>query len=456
MTCEDSQEFLMDDANIEELPLELLVHIFSYLSLEELFSSVQHVCLYWKHVYESPILWSNTIYRPDLNMGESQMVQFLKQIPRLRKINVTRPIDADIFVDSVVQSCPDIHVFHAPNIYDLSCDHLKTLVTRYPHLDSFSIKIGQSDVGRFIEILSGLKRLKSLKIRVIFSTSFRGKLRPIADGCPSLKHLTLIGSGYYVTSDDMSYFLEKKKDTLVYLNVQCLSLTPQVLKLLSSSKSLEDLKIGSMSIQKRSFAYFFGLTSRLKRLAIRYYRELEPALSEMFHIPWKSLSYLHLSYLTKMSLESIFCNCPSLETLYLDGADSLMTDGDFASIHKLSKLSRLRLYRFKLLRDRTAEFIAECGNMRYLKLSTCPAMSDESIGYLVRCEKMKELFIDHFNLTGSTLHRIESLLHLTLLQVTYCDDIDPDVLVRLKQRMPHLTIRTEAQTIWMAPYLFTS
>jgi len=51
-----------DIMNINDIPSELLLHIFSYLPQRDLFITTDQVCQYWRHLCLSPPLWKNIEY----------------------------------------------------------------------------------------------------------------------------------------------------------------------------------------------------------------------------------------------------------------------------------------------------------------------------------------------------------------------------------------------------------
>jgi hypothetical protein len=67
------------------LPNEILLKIFSYLSMRDISLSVRNVCTRWRAVSEDDEIWKVQVYTPDDSTPEEEIVCMLKYMPALRK-----------------------------------------------------------------------------------------------------------------------------------------------------------------------------------------------------------------------------------------------------------------------------------------------------------------------------------------------------------------------------------
>ncbi|VEN44539.1 unnamed protein product, partial [Callosobruchus maculatus] len=75
------------------LPNEVMVHIFSYLTHEELYKIARCVCKRWYLLVSSPVLWKRITVKQ--NVPSSVLLKWLENSPLLKELNLTGRGDID-------------------------------------------------------------------------------------------------------------------------------------------------------------------------------------------------------------------------------------------------------------------------------------------------------------------------------------------------------------------------
>jgi hypothetical protein len=71
----------------DELPNEMLLKIFSYLSMYDISLSVRNVCTRWRAVSEDDEIWKNRVYSPHESTPKEEIICMLKNMPALNNFN---------------------------------------------------------------------------------------------------------------------------------------------------------------------------------------------------------------------------------------------------------------------------------------------------------------------------------------------------------------------------------
>ncbi|XP_045597438.1 F-box/LRR-repeat protein 2 isoform X1 [Procambarus clarkii] len=75
------------------LPNEVLLYIFSFLSVRELCVSVAPVCTSWRALARDPTLWTHLVFTSKHRLEKEQMVRLLRASPLLRSLELERSED---------------------------------------------------------------------------------------------------------------------------------------------------------------------------------------------------------------------------------------------------------------------------------------------------------------------------------------------------------------------------
>lgn len=86
-------------AKIEDLPVEIIIKIFSYLSLEDLYKNVRFVNYNWWCTASSPCLW--TIIKAGPDISTNMLSNWLDMAPRLKTLVIDFRVDAGVILSKV-------------------------------------------------------------------------------------------------------------------------------------------------------------------------------------------------------------------------------------------------------------------------------------------------------------------------------------------------------------------
>ena len=100
--------------NIQDLPVEILHHIFSYLTLPQLCRQVAPVCQRWRHLAADPIHWQRLVIGP--NVTSTDLCKCIRRSPLLKSLCLHWRTDLTIA---------------EVNLFSISCRHLQQLNLAY-------------------------------------------------------------------------------------------------------------------------------------------------------------------------------------------------------------------------------------------------------------------------------------------------------------------------------------
>ena len=130
----DSSDYDGDDYfNIQELPLEIIHYIFSFLTLPQICQHVAPVCQRWRHLAADPMHWQRLDIGP--NISSAHMRSCILRAPMLRTLCLHWRIDLTLAeVNLFALSCPqlqDLNLSYCDNINNAVQLHLFTLYLIY-------------------------------------------------------------------------------------------------------------------------------------------------------------------------------------------------------------------------------------------------------------------------------------------------------------------------------------
>jgi len=152
--------------NINDIPTELLLHIFSYLPQRDLFITTDQVCQYWRQLCLSPPLWKHVKYsaiRGDCSHSVEQLLQIQSYVTQLKiaagdidnlfgfqqKLHFLNLKTLDVsdkfvasedFFDKIVQRCPNLE-----NIKIWAGSNMEHGLSKLSDLDLLTIDVGYFD-----------------------------------------------------------------------------------------------------------------------------------------------------------------------------------------------------------------------------------------------------------------------------------------------------------------------
>ncbi|XP_033609752.1 F-box/LRR-repeat protein 3-like [Cryptotermes secundus] len=454
-----------------DLPDELLLIIFSNLSIEDLAMSVQHVNSHWKNVSQDDSLWEYQTFSPGCKMSDEEISRHLRNMPALRSFCPSRGTNTKV-VDTLCKYCRDIRHIYFGYSHKLSNSTLHQILKKFPHIEKLVIPLPkETDQLHFADLVAQLKKLTTLSFTShCVSTVANGVLRAIADGCPSLQ---CVDMGFSKSqTKDIEYFLEKRGQQLSSFSVRSY-ISTVAHRLLTECANLESLTYHNLNADlPDTYIQSLSKMSEMRELVLRYFREGQTRnVSSIFKN--QSMSKLITLYLYDSddfdgsSLAVILTNCPQLQRLTVHECG--LTDDGFQYTRTWKNLQYLDIARCLLITDKSMEYVgAGCPNLSHLRVADCykltnkgteyvcsgcqklkylsiqnyPAITDDVMEHIFKCKQLEVLELSHTShLLGINFHLIPStLVHLTELHVHGCSSLDKKCMDKLKEEMPHLLI----------------
>jgi hypothetical protein len=198
---------------LDNLPDDVLVMIFSYLSIDDLSTSVRDVCIRWRSLSESAQIWRDLCFIPSSTTTRDQLVTRLQGMPKLRAFEYHGTCD---IIGTLSQYCTSLRVLHASRV-TINATVLNAAMGGLPELTELGILITLGREGT--ELTSIIGQSQTLQRLTLYDSRTKivdeGLLRPIADGCPNLIELAINLEGDINLDEQFCYFLQRKKLQLV-------------------------------------------------------------------------------------------------------------------------------------------------------------------------------------------------------------------------------------------------
>jgi hypothetical protein len=453
--------------NITDLPDELLLEIFSNLSIEDLALSVQHVNAHWKDVTQDDSLWKDQLFSPEYKMTDKEIARHLMNMPALRAFCPARGTNTKNIIHTMCKYCRDIRHIEFKGSHKLTNFRLQQIIKKYPHLETLHIPVPkESDQLCWAVLVGQFQNLTTLNFTYNYvDTVADGILKAIAEGCPVLLHLDL---GQTMFQDgDVQYLLKRKGKQLLSFSVRryISSITHRLLT--DCCVNLENLWYeNSNEYFPSTKIQFLSKLSKLHNLTLSYFDVpnifKNQALSKLIN-----LDLFGCTDLDDTALTGILTNCPQLKSLNFRG--ERISDNGLQHIGNCKNLEHLRMYASSSLTDKSMEYVGAgcpnlkhldiggcsgltnksteyvcigCQKLRYLNIESCPEMTDAVLENIFRSRKLEVLVLAcNSQLLGTNFPLIPSnLIHLTELDVWECVSVDEKYLHELHVVMPNLKV----------------
>ncbi|XP_066994852.2 F-box and leucine-rich repeat protein 13-like [Anabrus simplex] len=440
---------------IDDLPDDVLVEIFSYFTFSHLMKSVQHVCQRWKHVVQFSDLWINLTYVPNEQGVEhdKEVITMLRQAPKLRTLNLrARPVDYSV-LHGALDHCHNLRRLELNGRQKFGVGVLNSLLQECPLIEYLHLP---NEVLNKVECSEVIARFENLQTLVVGEISdqweYPAVLKPLADGCPALRHLNLLREMH--THDDLGYFLDRKKDQLVSLAVGWTSADwMNTIPLLVVCRSLNSLHIDSyynefcndymdIEIEPHFEPFKFlsrGITSlTLSKLNYITLSDIVGIFSNKAMSHLKELRIIEYGEYSDELGKVIIENCPHLTLLHITDCYDL-SDSSVETVYTLQDLENLNLSHSSLSRHGMKSII-KCEGLKFLYLHDCQKLKVDSD--LFHLKNLQVLNLSNCDVSGLPLHLLPSTLkRLRVLDLMYSENVDQESLTDLKRLMPHLLIK---------------
>jgi Leucine-rich repeat (LRR) protein len=447
----------------DQLPNEILLKIFSYLSIDDLVLCVRNVCTRWRTVSDDDEIWMPLRYSPHGSVPQEDIIRNLQNMPALRTFRYTGICN---IIENLSEYCRRIRVLKIPHI-KLKASLLKLTMERLTELRVLDILISPTEGGpELTRIIGQSKTLVRLHLTSADGdTLTEGLLKPIADGCPNLKKLKC--EDFNCPSSEICYLLQRKKHQLVTYDHRGL-VSADFFTALNECTNLKRLTFIDVHIDG-PFEEIPPITKlqNLEALEISCCRfpMVKKIPLTLFLETFPFLSYIGIPY-AEGNIDDltnkILLKCPSLEYLNLEGNYELHCRG-LRNIGSCKLLKYLDVSSCTELRKKAMKYVAEgCPELQYLDVSGID-ISDGMFRQILRCSKLKTLLMEDCDLSAINLN-----LNLTNVTALLHSHIGPgfelltDVMKKIEEGMSCMVIqdasrdaskysRLEAHPIRMCP-----
>jgi hypothetical protein len=429
-------------ASIEQLPDEILLKIFSYLSIEQISLHLSNVCARWRAVSEDDDLWKNRTYFPKANTPKEKIIFMLENMPALRKFQY---YGIHNVIEKLSECCRKISVLIIPGI-KLNATLLELTMERLTELSALHISISPTRKGSQLTRIIG--QSKTL-LNLILDSSDRkalasGLLKPIADGCPNLKKLKC--GAFNCPNSEICYLMKCKKDQLqAYDHYGHIS--ADLMKAMSECMNLKRLTVLSVDIDVT--VHELCPITQLQNLTVLQMTYCKASV--VYKIPLTlfinalpRLTYLGIPYALgniDAITNEIIQKCPLLTHLDLEGNDEFHSRG-LRNIGSCKMLKCLDVSRCTELGVEAMKFVAEgCPDLQNLDVSGI-LVSESMFRQILRCRNLKTLLIRYCDLRNIDLKLIpRNIPGLSYLYIGPCFPLPDDAINEMKETMPQLVIK---------------
>ncbi|XP_049797444.1 F-box/LRR-repeat protein 2-like isoform X1 [Schistocerca nitens] len=446
---------------INDLPDEILIIIFSHLSLTELLD-VQKVCHHWKTLSRAPELWNHKEYligcpsvRPrdtlrghhrarQFGATDREAIEFLPNAPDLRKVRMLQPVSPCV-IRALYTSCHRLSELSLVSLQRINYPMLKNLVEKCPKINSLTIP---SEVMRSEILAQAVSHLEHLRVLCLGEYDSSNEtpllLRLIADSCPQLEEVDFTFS--YVNMDDLEYFLEAKNNTLKSIRIKWTMAGCVTPLLASCAGGLERLRLYKYDVHVEELEAFTAL-GRMENLQELKMGWIDPspgtaalAFKDGRLRKLRALDLRCSSALDDATIIAICRGCPALRELYLWGADKL-SDFAFSEIYRLQRLEILDVSCCKALGGALIPFLTGLPRLHTLIMEEMnfPKL-EPGLSSIVKLSNLRRLSLQNSIVTGVPFDQFASkLVRLRNLNVKWCRRV-PGGVKRLMELMPAVRI----------------
>jgi hypothetical protein len=412
--------------NINDIPSELLLHIFSYLPQCDLINTTDQVCQYWRQLCLSPPLWRNVeyfvhtfeqlfqiqSYVRKLKIPSGNLIGFFKDHRKLQFLNLKTldlsdmPVrNSEAVFGKIIERCPNLE--NIKFYSDRRPYNMEHSLSKLSDLELLTIDMGyfcgtQTLDENLILFLKRQPRLKKLVLRGWHAIS-NTTISDILDYFPNIL------SFYIDNNDNISNEAFTRSDKILNLK-----------ELTFQSKSIDD--DGLQHVTKRA----------------------------------KQLKVLNIEYCEKMTDKALHCISqyyPLLEKLSFGKTSSFTGDnftnrGLFSIAERLLSLKYLSVIGCKNIDDDgVISLVKSCHGLTYIRLKGCTEMTDNSLLAIgEHCHLLREAdFSNCFSISARGVYcLIRSCTGLYKLNLSFCRGISNDNIDDVKEN--HLSEVKDQQT----------
>lgn len=385
----------LGECHINNLPCELLLYIFSFLSVCELCISVAPVCTAWRDLAKDPSLWTHLVFSFQHCVEGERVRRLLEGSPLLLSLELQNREDSGDLLQQVAASCTKLRELTVKFCDGLTEDTFKLLMENCPDILYLNIEGSYVYGSKSYHMMAGLHQLRYLNLSHCQALDNSG-LITIAKQCQSLEYLDIDG-----ITDIHDYA------------VVCM--TKEL------SHCLKNLFLDGEHLTDAAYQSLQACT-KLEKLGVSFCEQMtDKGLSGVSGL--KYLTWLKLrkgSQLTPEGLTSLFFNGRLPLLAYVNLGECCLMDDNV-----LKALSR------------------SCPRLVHLVLHWCWEVTDVGISAVIAaCPRLRVLgLVGVVQLTGTAFVDLPSALpDLRILDLEQCNSVDDTILQRIVARKPSLKV----------------
>ena len=227
------------ECHINDLPCEILLHIFGYLTTDELFASIGQVCIKWRQLSRDSHLRKRLVFSFERKIPRNLELQLLKDSPNLVTLKMVGRTDPADLLREVANSCPKLRDITLSGYIYLGEGIIQDLANNCPEVRTLNLTYAKyfahtAEIAEF-------KHLQHLNLaNCIFLDDHA--LIAIAKNCNHLKYLD-ISNVSNIHDDAVVFFIKKLSKSLQSLFLNGWRLTDDSYSALAACKGLQQIGV---------------------------------------------------------------------------------------------------------------------------------------------------------------------------------------------------------------------
>lgn len=333
---------------INNLPNELMLHVFSWLPIEDLSLNVPHVCARWRKLSNEQFLWRHSKLICNKAMSLDIISQVLSNSPYLKCISIIDREDINVVLQVVSRYCKNLLELYINSPHSVKVSAVRDTLQNSSQLVALEIDCVLCLDIPFRELFTYCSILRTLNIPQC--DFLDGELlMELVDQCKCLERLNILYA-FRIRDTDVLYLIEKTKDKLISITLDGVKLKSSTFIELKQLQKLQNLVI--MNCESMTDESLLGITElRLQTLHLRRGVNLtsQGMVKFLTEADLSRLKDLDLSWCIQLDdeiTESLSIHCPSLEWLCLEGCIQITKDGLQRIVAGCSYLKQISILSF--------------------------------------------------------------------------------------------------------------
>ena len=381
----------MEKLSLTDLPDEILLRIFSYLSSFQILNSIAIVNKHFNALSKDQTVLQEIILKPNLEEeNQDSIINAISRSRCLKSLRLKGRRDADILVTTAAKSCFKLQKLEICQCPKLSDDTLAALVESPIHstLNLLSLYCTPLSTHWGMTQVTLLKNLKSLNL---FNSSLfdSGDLECLSYNCEFLESLN-IEEVTHLTEESVITLIQRRKDTLKSLFLDGESLSDKTFQHLHLCQNLQEFGISFAEEMGDLGITALSQLTQLKRLKLKRAKQViaDDFITLFANKNLEHLEDLDLSECAQVSnevIQTLAIGCPNLQILRLNWCWEVGDIGVEFLIRYCNQIKHLYLVGVVLLTDIILLDIHDfLPHLLSLDLQQCPNITDTHLALVVK------------------------------------------------------------------------